>query len=223
MDKRGLIVIPYRNRQTHLDCLLLYLQKYFDHIPRLVVEQFDQAVWNKGLLFNAAYKEMGYNYDYMVLHDVDFIPARTVDYSYVENPTLLSTECSQFNYEQCYATFFGGVVGVCKEHYELVNGFSNNFKGWGGEDDEFRRRFLEKGMTTYRRASNRFENFTHPRPDVQPYTGKDWNNPDYQHNWKLVHEPPNMDEGLSTAKYQVFSMKEFPDCVHLRVKTDIHG
>ena len=39
-----------------------------------------------------------------------------------------------------YDYFFGGVVAILKEHFVMVNGFSNMFWGWGNEDDNFRDR-----------------------------------------------------------------------------------
>lgn len=41
-----------------------------------------------------------------------------------------------------YETNFGGVSALTKEQYEAVNGFSNSFFGWGGEDDDFYNRFI---------------------------------------------------------------------------------
>jgi len=39
-----------------------------------------------------------------------------------------------------YKGYFGGVVAISPAHFALVNGFSNRFYGWGGEDDDFRQR-----------------------------------------------------------------------------------
>ena len=36
------------------------------------------------------------------------------------------------------------------EHFEEVNGFSNIFTGWGGEDDDLYNRLEEKGLTIIR-------------------------------------------------------------------------
>ena len=39
-----------------------------------------------------------------------------------------------------YASIFGGVGSFTKEQFENINGFSNKFWGWGGEDDDLYRR-----------------------------------------------------------------------------------
>lgn len=35
-----------------------------------------------------------------------------------------------------YASIFGGVSAMTKDQILFVNGFSNKFSGWGGEDDD---------------------------------------------------------------------------------------
>lgn len=202
MERKPIIIIPYRDRQVHLDCLLSQLQRYFSHIPVCVVEQADTGTWNKGLLFNAAVTELGDKYDYYILHDVDFIPNPTVNYSPTDLPCLLSTECSQFNYTHMYPTFFGGVVGIPKEMYYLINGFSNKFRGYGGEDDLLYNSFIQKGVQPIKCNGNRFENFVHPKPDIRPGS-QFYNTEDYQNNLKLAVSPRDFTEGLSTSNYIV--------------------
>ncbi|MCL4134303.1 UNVERIFIED_CONTAM: hypothetical protein GTU68_001904 [Idotea baltica] len=35
------------------------------------------------------------------------------------------------------------------EHLELVNGWSNSYWGWGGEDDDMRKRILHQGLVIW--------------------------------------------------------------------------
>lgn len=218
--KKSIILVTYRSRETHLKCFLGYMKEYFNELPICVIEQSDINKWNKGLLFNIGYKFVAKNYDYIILHDVDFIPHILVDYSYSNVPTLLSTECSQFNYQHCYDKFFGGVIGMSREHYELINGFSNQFRGWGGEDDHLLQSFTEKGIKTEKRLGNRFENFVHPRLEV---LGKDKNNPDYLHNLEILNRPRDFNEGLSTIEplYNTSNIYYDNNYIHIKVKT--HG
>lgn len=209
---RPLFLIPYRNRYVHLQCFLLYMQKHFSHYRIAVIEQSDQGKWNKGLLFNAGYRELTKDYDYIILHDIDFIPNPNVDYSWCELPTLLSTECSQFNYGYCYPTFFGGVVGMSKDHYEKVNGFSNKFQGYGGEDDMMFKSLIYKGLQPQVRLGNRFECFEHPRLK-DPI--------DYNNNLRLLERDRDFNEGLTTSNYKIIGKSDHKECIHLRINTVI--
>jgi hypothetical protein len=40
-----------------------------------------------------------------------------------------------------YPSYVGGVICLNREDYIKVNGFSNNFWGWGGEDDDVQREY----------------------------------------------------------------------------------
>jgi predicted glycosyltransferase involved in capsule biosynthesis len=53
-------------------------------------------------------------------------------------------------YHLMYPSLFGGVVAFNKKHFEAVNGFSNKFWGWGGEDDDMWNRVKGKGLSVIR-------------------------------------------------------------------------
>ena len=41
-----------------------------------------------------------------------------------------------------YAEIFGGVTLFTPQQFRVVNGFSNEFYGWGGEDDDMFNRLV---------------------------------------------------------------------------------
>jgi predicted glycosyltransferase involved in capsule biosynthesis len=49
-----------------------------------------------------------------------------------------------------YKDLFGGVSAMTKQDFKKVNGFSNRFWGWGGEDDDMRRRIGKANLTMIR-------------------------------------------------------------------------
>ena len=45
-----------------------------------------------------------------------------------------------FPFSLPYEQIFGGAASFSREHFKLINGFSNKFWGWGGEDDDLYKR-----------------------------------------------------------------------------------
>ena len=80
-------------------------------------------------------------------HDVDLLPEKDIDYSYPEDsPIHLAGYTSEYDYQLQFADYFGGVTLFTKEQYQIVNGRSNNYWGWGFEDDDLLFRCKEAGL-----------------------------------------------------------------------------
>ena len=47
-----------------------------------------------------------------------------------------------FYFRLPYTELFGGVEAFRKDHFEKINGFSNVYFGWGGEDDDLYARYV---------------------------------------------------------------------------------
>ena len=111
-----------------------------------IIEQSDDKPFNRGKLLNVGYKLACDNgCDYFVFHDVDMLP-EDVDYSYTDKPLHLATHLQEHDYETTFFDYFGGVTMFNKEDFELINGFSNEYWGWGFEDDDLLIRCLDSNL-----------------------------------------------------------------------------
>lgn len=197
------IVIPYRDRADHLKQSLPILQR---HGKVFIVEQLGNDPFNRAKLLNIGYQEFKNEFDYFAAHDVDMIPEKA-NYSWTENPCHLASMVSQFGYGMPYPDYFGGVTLLPKDKFELVNGYSNEYWGWGGEDDELRRRFLEKSVAIFRRQC-KFISIHHPHSFDKALRMK---------NVARLKSPVDWTDGLSSCNYKIFTRIEFPTHTLLRV------
>lgn len=69
-----------------------------------------------------------------------------------------------------YPAIFGGVSAITKEHFKLLNGFSNSFWGWGGEDDDMsnRIRYHHLFISRYPLTIARYTMLTHKKDKPSP-------------------------------------------------------
>ena len=149
---RHAIVVPYRNRSLHLSVFRKHMSDYFQsrfggsgsNFDVWIIEQDDDEPFNRGWLTNVGIVEAikhSPDVQCIILHDVDLVPDiegcnNTVPYDKCEYPTRLGNELEHFNWQVMYPTLFGGVSGISKKHWMTINGMSNLFSGWGGEDDD---------------------------------------------------------------------------------------
>jgi hypothetical protein len=156
------VIIPYRKREealkTIIPALEAYLPKQVEDYEILVIEQGNDKPFNKGLMNNIGATKA--NGDYFCFHDVDLIPQYS-DYSYPTRPSHISSHCSQFNYVNIPDKIMGGVILFTKEHYSQVNGYSNEFNGWGKEDDDLYTRCEKENLTPYKHPFGRFYSVPH--------------------------------------------------------------
>ena len=143
------IIVPYRKRPGHLRKFRESISEYLKDIQYelIVVEQADDLPFNRGKLLNIGFKAaMRKLCDYVVFHDIDMLP-KDVDYSYSDVPLHLATNFTNSNRE-IFNTYFGGVTMFPSPTFKRVNGFSNEYWGWGFEDDDLLMRLTESNVFT---------------------------------------------------------------------------
>lgn len=144
MSKKCGIIVPYRNRHKHLKQFTEKLPRYLSNrsinYTIIIVQQDNASAFNRGMLCNIGYLEaVKQKCDYVVFHDVDMIP-KDVDYSWSRYPVHLATDNLSFD------SYFGGITLFPVDEFKRIDGFSNNFWGWGFEDDDLLLRCVKKNV-----------------------------------------------------------------------------
>ncbi|XP_040069811.2 beta-1,4-N-acetylgalactosaminyltransferase bre-4-like [Ixodes scapularis] len=114
-----------------------------------IIEQVAHTSFNRGKLLNVGYDmaERLHGHSCFVLHDVDLLPENDLNlYTCDQFPKHMSSCIDKMKYRLPYETIFGGVSAMRAAHFKHINGFSNIFWGWGGEDDDVSTRIRFSGL-----------------------------------------------------------------------------
>ncbi|XP_055892050.1 beta-1,4-galactosyltransferase 4-like [Biomphalaria glabrata] len=170
--QRLAVIIPFRNRKSHLllllNNLIPFLSRQQADVTFFLIEQLPGAIFNKGALLNIGYLEalkLG-QFDCFIFHDVDLVPLNDKNlYRCGDNPRHFSVAINKFSYSLAYKGNFGGVVGLSMKQYSEVNGNSNLYIGWGGEDDDLLERVTNKGyfISRYSGELSKYDMVNHSR------------------------------------------------------------
>jgi len=120
-----------------------------------IIEQSkDNNLFNIGKLKNIGFSIATdeYDYDNYIFIDIDTIPSHELlsYYSYaLEYPISLAIRGTRYENCEISKPFLGAMLGFNKEQFTKINGYPNNFWGWGGEDDSLILRLIANDMKIY--------------------------------------------------------------------------
>ena len=208
--KKLAIIVPERNREEHMKAFVPHMEKFLDRqkidFKTFIIHQDDERPFNRAKLLNIGFNE-AVGYDYFAFHDIDMLPIDS-DYSFPDGPTHLATEVEQFGFQLPYDGYFGGVTIFDRDSFEKINGYANEYWGWGAEDDDILYRCAILGIPTYRKGC-KYRSLNHDRNIEQT---------PYQLNLNKLqafHMNPTIDtimkDGLSTLKYNKIGEKNITD------------
>ena len=82
----------------------------------------------------------------------------------------MSVAVDKWKYKLPYKEIFGGVVSMKTTLFRNLNGFSNQFWGWGGEDDDMANRLRLKKLFISRYPANiaRYKMLKHGKEKANP-------------------------------------------------------
>ncbi|XP_038849693.1 beta-1,4-galactosyltransferase 1-like [Salvelinus namaycush] len=215
------IIIPFRNRDEHLKFWLYYLHPILQRQQLdygiYVINQDGDEIFNRAKLLNVGYTEALKEYDYgcFVFSDVDLIPMDDRNtYKCFSQPRHLSVSMDKFGFRLPYNQYFGGVSSMSKEQFLKINGFPNNYWGWGGEDDDIFNRLSSRGMTISRPsgAVGKCRMIRHNRD------GGNEDNP--QRFDRIAHTRETMNkDGIKTLSYKVVKVEK--DQLYTKITVDV--
>jgi len=151
---RVAVIVPFRDlhaEQKRADHLRKFVPHIVDFLGRhcadyrvVIAEQSaDGRKFNRGQLLNAgAILAAREGCDCLVFHDVDLLPSDELGPWYAtaparDAPVHVARVWDRYSGNEDY---FGGVAAWRADDFSRINGFPNNYWGWGGEDDEMMRR-----------------------------------------------------------------------------------
>lgn len=191
------IVVPYRNRPDHLAQFIPHMRAYLPDAKIVVVEQVEGKDFNRAKLLNIGVIE--WPDDSYAFHDVDKLPVKA-NYSFPEKPRQIAPNPFQTQ------SYFGGVTLFSHKDFERVQGYSNHFWGWGGEDNELMFQVMRCKLKAEWDIGH-FIDLPHPRPKQEFNYAK----------WKQAQRPRRPGDGLRWCKYTVVEDKSVDYFAHIVV------
>jgi len=207
------IIIPFREqinsniRKNQLEKLVKHLNiflKNFDiDYKFFIIKQNSYTKrFNRGKLLNIGFdiaNKMKYNI--FIIHDVDMIPDEYLMnyYLYIPKyPIHIAHPKSSVKYS--YKNYIGGINIYSKKHYLKINGFPNDFWGWGGEDDAIYDRLAINNFIIIRPDKGKIKELPHEdlKNNKSQTNIKRWENRiDNIKNW--------INNGISNLKYKILN------------------
>ena len=166
-SRRLAVVIPYRNRHRQLTSLLPRLSAALERqnidYRIMVVEQTAGKLFNRGKLKNIGASLAGSWADYYCFHDVDNLPQNT-DYGCPTQPMRLVKRYSHTRRKDnpVRGYFFGAVIAMRKDQFLAINGYDNEYWGWGAEDEDLFLRCLLAGLVPHEYQQGVFWELSNP-------------------------------------------------------------
>uniref|UniRef100_A0A8C3JVC3 Beta-1,4-galactosyltransferase n=1 Tax=Calidris pygmaea TaxID=425635 RepID=A0A8C3JVC3_9CHAR len=217
--QRVAILIPHRSREKHLLYLLEHLHPFLQRQQLdygiYVIHQAGTTKFNRAKLLNVGYIEAlkEANWDCFIFHDVDLVPENDFNsYMCDGQPKHLVVGRNSTGYRLRYKGYFGGVTALTRDQFSKVNGFSNSYWGWGGEDDDLRIRVQMQNMKVVR-----------PSAEVGRYTmifhKRDHGNEVNQERMKILRQVSKTwkTDGLNSCSYKLLSVEHNPLYINITV------
>ena len=161
VKKNVAIIVCYRDsgnglRKKQKDLFIKIINRIFPELFNFhlyIIEQSIEGAFNIGKLKNIGFEIACKNdkYDHFIFSDVDMIPDYDLLNYYQKKfdiPVTLAATGTRYSTKNKTSgkPFIGGALSITKKIFEKINGYPNNMRGWGGEDDSLFIRLVENKL-----------------------------------------------------------------------------
>ncbi|XP_072944608.1 beta-1,4-N-acetylgalactosaminyltransferase bre-4 [Epargyreus clarus] len=215
------IIVPFRDRQQHLAIFLNhmhpFLMKQQIEYGIFIVEQDGTSEFNRAKLMNVGFvesqKQKPGGWQCFIFHDIDLLPLDERNmYSCPRQPRHMSASIDKLNFRLPYEDIFGGVSAMTLEQFQKVNGFSNKYWGWGGEDDDmfYRLKKMNYHIARYKMSIARYAMLDHKKSAPNPK------------RYQLLSQTSKtfQKDGLSTLEYELVRVVQHHLYTHIVANID---
>jgi hypothetical protein len=211
------ILVPFREqleqkRGEQLQKFTSHMKRWHPDWPVIVIQQSQGKKFNRGALLNIGTRyaeKLGSKY--IIYHDVDLIPLSPIVPYYTEFPEIPIHIGGIYKDKYSGDSFIGQAFSISLKDAKRINGFPNNFWGWGGEDDAMRNRIKKHSLKVFRpTATSGYKVLEHKDTRLIP----DAKN---MRKWEDLKEDTGT-SGLSNIKWNLLEKKQDQNIIVLSVE-----
>jgi len=196
-----------------------------------IIEQSnDNRKFNRGMLLNIGIDIANRNgNNIFITHDVDLLPDQILFKWYCKWPSRPIHIARRWDRYSTNRNYFGGIVSFNYTDLCKMNGYPNNFWGWGGEDDELMIR-LKDNIIPEKKSY-----YDYPKEgDINDLEDMDINTKirllKKHPEWKEMTKWEKLDEhdknwkinGLSNLKYLILSKQQVKEYI-FKIKVELYS
>jgi len=210
-DTKIAIIVPYRDNKEQERAQ--QLKKFIEHFKEFlkgfnykifIIEQAEHNIkFNRGKTLNIGIeKAIAQGFDVIISHDVDIYPRSDMLPYYSCIPKYPNHIGNVWKTKYTQWEFVGGILSMTPKQLKVVNGYPNNFWGWGGEDDALYNRITKKIGKVLKPESG---------------TVNEWEHNNSPPNKTNIHKKENIlvdlinwkKDGLNSSKYNTLEIVDY--------------
>jgi RNase P/RNase MRP subunit p29 len=128
-----------KERKAYIEIMSSIMKNVCEYHIYIIEQSQDGELFNIGKLKNIGFEIASKNakYDNYIFSDIDTIPNYDLlPYFLKKEESIVSLAARGTRYpNKIHKPFLGALIGCNEKIFKKINGYPNNFWGWGGEDD----------------------------------------------------------------------------------------